>query len=31
MTVSPESGPPVRSGMNVSQVQVRADFALLPK
>jgi uncharacterized protein YggE len=31
MAVSPESGPPVRSGMNVSQVQVRADFALLPK
>jgi hypothetical protein len=31
MSVQAESGPPVRAGMNVSQVQVRADFALAPK
>ncbi len=29
MAVSQESGPPVRPGVNVSQVQVRADFALV--
>lgn len=31
MSVQAESGPPVRPGMNVSQVQVRADFALTAK